>query len=275
MGSPFDLARLADLKRWLDVAGSDDDEILARLITQMSRAILSTINRPSILPATYVEFHDGGMDESILLRQWPVNEVLSCSVNALAVPAGTSLAPGAVGQGGYVFDAPDLAPPGAMQRLSLRGASFGSGVQNVHVIYKAGYQRTNEPATVPVNTPYMTSVLAPYGAYACDGGVIDLDGGPFELVSEMPGAGQYAVDDGTYAFASADAGREVLITYGYVPADLASCCIEWAAERYAYRSRIGQRSKALGGHETIAFVVKDMPDYVALGLQPYRRVVMP
>jgi hypothetical protein len=275
MGSPSDLARLADLKRWLDVAGSDDDEILGRLITQTSRATLSAINRPSILPATYVEFHDGGVDESILLRQWPVNEVLSCSVNALPIPPATPLVPGASGQGGYVFDVPDIAPPGSMQRLSLRGSGFSSGVQNVQVVYKAGYQRTNESAIVPAADPYVVSVMAPYGAYASDGGVTYQDGTALELVSAMPGVGQYAVEDGAYTFADADAGRDVLITYGYVPADLASCCIEWAAERYAYRSRIGQRSKALGGHETIAFVIKDMPDYVSLVLQPYRRVVMP
>jgi hypothetical protein len=41
MASPFDLVSLADLKCWLDVAGTDDDVLLARLITQISRAILN------------------------------------------------------------------------------------------------------------------------------------------------------------------------------------------------------------------------------------------
>jgi hypothetical protein len=64
-------------------------------------------------------------------------------------------------------------------------------------------------------------------------------------------SGQYAVVNGVYSFAPADAGSTVLLTYGYVPADLASCCMDWAAERYAYRSRIGQHSKSLGGQETM------------------------
>ena len=81
--------------------------------------------------------------------------------------------------------------------------------------------------------------------------------------------------NGVYSFAQADAGSTVLLTYGYVPADLASCCMDWAAERYAYRSRIGQHSKSLGGQETMAFIVKDIPDFVASALSPYRRVVMP
>jgi hypothetical protein len=94
-------------------------------------------------------------------------------------------------------------------------------------------------------------------------------------VTGNPAAGQYAVVNGTYNFAQPDAGSTVLLTYGYVPADLASCCMDWAAERYAYRSRIGQHSKSLGGQETMAFIVKDIPDFVVSALSPYRRVVMP
>lgn len=86
-------------------------------------------------------------------------------------------------------------------------------------------------------------------------------------------AGQYVVSGGVYSFSPDDAGANVQLTYGYMPADLAACCIDWVAERYAYRSRIGQHSKSLGGQETMTFIVKDMPDFVAARLQPYRRVV--
>ena len=58
-------------------------------------------------------------------------------------------------------------------------------------------------------------------------------------------------------------------------ADLAIACMDWVAERCAYRTRIGQQSKSLGGQETMAFIVKNVPDFVAAALQPYRRVVTP
>ena len=98
---------------------------------------------------------------------------------------------------------------------------------------------------------------------------------PLEPVTGAPNAGQYAVVNGAYNFSQGDAGAQILLSYGYVPADLASCCIDWVAERYAYRSRIGQHSKSLDGQETMAFIVKDIPDFVLTALQPYRRLIMP
>lgn len=275
MASPFDLANLGDLKRWLDVAGTDDDDLLAALITRLSRAILNVLDRPSILPTIYNEEHDGACRKAIVLRQWPVISMFSCSVNGISIPASPALGSGVPAQPGYVLDPPEIGPPGRMQRLSLRFADFGSGVQNVRLSYSAGYQITNEAALVPSIGPYSLSVAAPYGAFASDGGVTYVDGTPFTVVASNPGSGQYTVQDSAYTFSAADTGTAVLITYGYVPADLSSCCIEWASERYAYRSRIGQRSKSLGGQETVAFIVGDVPDYVARVLNPYKRVVMP
>lgn len=275
MASPFDLASLPNLKRWLDITGNDDDDLLARLITQMSRAILNVLDRPSILPATYADTYDGGNDGSILLRQWPVNSILSCNVNGLAISASPPIEAGMTSLTGYTLESSDIGPPGRMQRVSLRGSVFPRGLQNIKITYSAGYQVTNESAVVPVNAPHSLSVLAPYGDFARDNGIIDSNGSPLTLVAVDPGAGQYTCQNGVYTFSGADAGATVFLTYGYVPADLGSCCIEWAAERYAYRSRIGQQSKSLGGQETIAFIVGDVPRYVAHSLQPYRRVITP
>ena len=162
-----------------------------------------------------------------------------------------------------------------MQRLSLRGHLFTCGLQNVTVSYNAGYQITNENAIVPATHPYMVLAQAPYGSWASDVAVTYSNGLSLTAVSGTPNAGQYTVGDGAYNFAQADGGAPVSLTYGYVPSDLASCCMDWAAERYTYRSRIGQHSKSLGGQETMAYIVKDIPDFVLTALSPYRRVIMP
>lgn len=274
MTSPFDLASLEDLKSWLGIAGTDDDLLLQRLINRTSRSILNYLDRGAILPTVYTECYDGGHENSILLRQWPVNIVLSCSVNGMALPTVDPLG-GAAVRLGYVVDPPDVAPPGRMQRLSLRGGAFSCGVQNVIISYSAGYQVTNESAVVPGSSPYEVAILVPHGEFAGDLGVTDANGIFFNRVLVNPGIGQYTAEDGVYTFSGADAGAKLLISYGFVPADLAQCCVEWAAERYQYRARIGQHAKSLGGHETVSFIVKDIPDFVAVGLQPYRRVVMP
>lgn len=275
MASPFDLVSLGDLKAWLDIAGTNDDTVLAQLITQISRAILSTLDRPSILPASYTETLDGGNDVAVTLCQWPVNTIHACSVNGVSLPPSPPLVAGGGSQMGYVLDPPDIAPPGAMQRLSLRRRLFARGVQNVTISYSAGYQINGETAVVPSISPYSVPALAPYGDWGCDGGAKYANGASLVPVASNPSAGQYTVASGIYTFASADAGATIELSYGYIPADLAVCCMDWAAERYAYRSRIGQHSKSLGGQETMAFIVKDIPDFVASVLQPYRRVVTP
>ncbi len=275
MAVSFDLIGLADIKRWLDVAGSDDDVLLGRLITQISQSILHAIDRPTILPLSYNEIRDGGNETSIMLRQWPVISVSSLAIDGVAISPSPPLVGGTTLHAGYILDSVESAPPGSMQRLSLRGARFYCGIQNVEVSYAAGYQVSREQAVIPTTFPYSISAQAPYGDWASDAGIAYLNGLSLVPVAGNPVAGQYTVGNGEYTFAQEDAGSFVLINYGYVPADLASCCMEWVADRYAYRSRIGQQSKSLGGQETMAFIVKDIPEYVEMALLPYRRVVMP
>ncbi len=275
MASSFDLVTLSDLKTWLEVEGTQDDALLSLLISQVSRAILSFLDRPSILPTTYTDVIDGGNDTSVMLRYWPVSAIVSCIVDGVAIPAASPLLAGAPARKGYVLDSPDAAPPGRMQRLSMRYGVFSQGLQNVIISYFAGYQVSGEASVVPATAPFLVMAQAPYGAFASDSGVAYANGSPLASVSQNPGVAQYSVTAGLYTFAAADAGAHLTLTYGYIPYDLALAAKEWAAERYAYHSRIGQASKSLGGQETVSFIVKDIPDFIARILQPYRRVVMP
>lgn len=275
MPSPSDLVDLADLKAWLDVQSSEDDDLLGRLITQISRTILTYLDRASVLPSLHTETRDGGNETELMLQQWPVTSISALSIDGVAIAAASPLMPGGARTSGYVLEPASMAPPGRMQKLALRGKLFARGVQNVSISYQAGYQISKESALVPLAAPYAVTAEAPYGAWASDGAVAYADGTLLAPVAANPSAGQYAVAAGTYLFAAADADKAVTLTYGYVPADLAFACMDWAAELYAYRDRIGQRSKALGGQETLSFIVKDVPDFVASALQPYRRIVRP
>ena len=66
---------------------------------------------------TFLETLDGGGETAVALRHWPVNRLLSCTIDGVAVA--TSTLPG---HKGVVLDAADAAPPGAMAapRLSRR-----------------------------------------------------------------------------------------------------------------------------------------------------------
>ncbi|MGO9135745.1 MAG: head-tail connector protein [Methylovirgula sp.] len=275
MPSPYDLADLVDLKAWLDVQSDDDDTLLASLISQISRTILTYCDRASILPSAHTEIRDGGNEDAIVLRQWPVTAISALTIDGISIDPASALVPGGARTPGYVLEPAGRAPPGRMQKLALRGKRFVAGVQNISIAYQAGYQIGHEMALVPLASAYTIAAQAPYGAWASDCGVAYASGAPLTVVASNPTTGQYSVAAGVYQFAAGDADRAVTLSYGYVPADLAFCCMDWAAELYTYRDRIGQRSKSLGGQETVSFIVKDVPDFVASALQPYRRVVMP
>jgi hypothetical protein len=274
MVSPNDLTNLADLKAWLGVTSTADDSVLSALITDISVAILTNLGRASILPAVYTEARDGGGETSIVLRHWPVGQVLSFTIDGIPV----SVVPYATAPGGHVLsailDVADPAPPGGSQRLSMRPGLIPNGIQNVVVTYRAGYEIAAETAIIPGTAPFIVTARAPYGAWQVDGAVAYTSGSTL-APGPAPAPGVYTVSSGAYTFSASDAGAGIMLRYGYIPYDLARACREWAAERYTYRARIGQSSKSLGGQETAAFIVKDMPDFVSRLLQPYRRVIGP
>ncbi len=266
--NPFDLVRLADLRAAPD---PDTDPALQRLITAVSRTILTAINRPSILPRSYTETREVGRS-GVLLAQWPVTRVDAVDLGGMAL---RPLVPGSGLIAGYAVDPADEAPPGRPQMLRFgAGTPIGFGCARTTVTYTAGYQVIAEAMVVPQGGAVTT--LQPYGAWASDGGVTYAGGGALTRVASAPATGQYAVDGvGGYAFAVTDAGRQVALTYGYVPADLANAAREWILERQAYAERIGLQSKSLGGQETVSYRIAAVPDFVAPVLQQYASVVPP
>ena len=118
----------------------------------------------------------------------------------------------------------------------------------------------------------------PIGIWCLDNGVKYADTGlALTPVSTSPATGQYIpppdppptlANLGLYTFSSADAGRGILITYSFVPADLESACIQLVAETYAYRDRIGQLDKTLGGQETIRYLRGGIGRGAIYGLAP-------
>ena len=67
-----DLISLAKLKAHLGVQSTADDLPLASLISQISRAICTYLNRPFIWPRYVTDVFDGNGRDRIQLRHWPV-----------------------------------------------------------------------------------------------------------------------------------------------------------------------------------------------------------
>lgn len=272
-----DLAALGDVKTWLAGSsgiGSSDDVLLGRLITDVSGAIAAYLGRPALTPHTYSERLDGKGKTRMFLRHYPALQVASLVIDNVALPQAAAPAAGAPLGKGYLLEPWDGFPPGRPQALDLFHATFRRGRQNVAVSYNAGYAVVGETQTVPTAPgPYAVTAAAPFGPWASDQGVTYNNGTPLTAVAGTPSAGQYNVSAGAYTFSAADAGASVLMAYGYIPAAINNACIEWVAERYRYRTRIGQSAQTVQGQMTSAYSLKDMPDFVRASLDPYRAVV--
>ena len=272
-----DLASLADVKAWLSGSsgiGSSDDALLSRLITDVSGGITAYLGRPSLTPRLFVERLDGNGKTRLFLRHYPALSVSSLVVDRVDVPAARVPAAGAPWAKGYLLEAWDGLPPGRPQALDVYYTFYRNGRQNVLVDYTAGYAVEDETATVPASPgPYNVVAAAPYGPWASDAGVTYANGAALTAVAANPAVGEYAVANGTYTFAAADAGAAVLLSYGFIPAAVNNACIEWVAERYRYRTRIGQSAQTVQGQQTASYSLKDVPDFIRASLDPYRAVM--
>jgi len=262
----FDLVSLADVKSWLSITTNDAtrDAALSRTITQISRAIYNYMNRGTILPQTITEYYSGGRDR-IQLRNWPVISIVQVTADELEIPESVSLR-----SSGYWLEPAEIGSPGSMQILQFRGYFPLQMRSNIRVTYTTGYLHA-ETWVIPTTPTF--SVMMPYGKWASSYSVSRSDGTSLTEVASSPAIGEYTVQDGVYTFSAVDSGQQVIIQYGFIPADLASVATEWIAYRWSSKDRIGQTSKSIGGQETVSYTNEAIPAFVAQSLQNFRRVV--
>lgn len=256
---------LADVKAWLGISSTESDAILQRLIYQVTAFMLNYLNRDTFLYGERTFVFDGVGSTAIMLPEWPVHDVTAVLVDGISMVQ----APDQI-QPGYSLQPGGPTPPGNMQNLIIRGYYFTKGQQNISVTCTTGYAEFDElhaaAATVTVD--------APNGAWADDIGVKAVStGAALVKVASAPAVGQYALGTaGQYIFNASQTGQ-LAISYSYVPSDLADACMELVSERFRYRSRIGERTKSLGGQVTASYDLGAMPEFVARLLNNYRKVV--
>ena len=282
-----DLCTLQDAAAWVSASTTGADAaVLSRLITSMSGSINGYLARGFLLPTTISERYDGPGSQRLYFRRWPILSIASLTVNNITVPPASQPAPGQTWpNNGYLVEPWDGIPPGKMQAVDLYGGAWGYGFsapafvpgrENIAVTYTAGYQVTNEQVLISSSPPEY-QVLAPYGPWGSDQGVVGPGGTAFAAVAASPGLDQYVPSydstPGLYLFSEANAGQTVSISYGYIPAAVNDACIEMVGERYRYRKRIGQRSESVGGQQTASYDLSAIPAYVKAMLAPYISVV--
>lgn len=283
-----DLTTLARVKAYLGVKldAPDDparDALLQQFITRTSAACLGDMGRDTLLVKAYTDMLDGTGSRAMMLSRWPVIVLSSVNVNGVGIQTNPTPPMGA----GWTYDLWDGIPPGEPSRIILSGFCFSRGLANVSFGYKAGYGIVGEAASVPDDPgPYTITPGQPYGIISSDNGVTYADGTALTPVKTAPALGQYIPpyplpvgpnDTSTittdYTFSSEDALADVLLAYSFIPDAVEGAVCQWVAELWSYKDRIGQRSKSLGGQETISYIVNEIPAWVKLAIQPYRNVV--
>lgn len=281
-----DLTTLAVAKTYVEPTPSD--AVLSGLITRVSAMVRAYINRPWLLPRAYVRQFDGTGTRQLLLPDYPVigSALAGLTISGTSIPlapqpdnTNTLLSP----YFGYRFQPWDGLLPGMPAAVELVGSYFWYGAQNVVVSYTAGYQVTDEAQTIPV-TPYQVAPLGASGAWATDQGVTFAATGAAltAIASGTPTTGQYlppapdaSVPRAFYTFAAADTALDVLLSYGFVPADLEQIVLELIAERASYRRRVGLRSQSLASQESFTYMDGALGGWAAEALRPYTSVLPP
>lgn len=279
-----DLTTLATLKGYM--TSYPGDTVASGLITRISRAILSELNRPLLVPRIYNEQFSGYGTRGLVLPNWPVLSISSLLIGNQNVPVATQPAfqnGGTIAAGtyyGFRFEPWSGLPPGDPAVLSLGEASYFSGNQNVQVSYSAGYQVTGE---IPNAASY--SPLAPYGIWASDCGVKYTASGIVltSVPGPTPSVGQYvppAPDKGlsptlNYTFNVADIATGISINYGFIPGDVEQAVLELIQLRTAIRTRPGVRSQSLASQESMSFDTSSTSEFVQATLGQYISVIPP
>lgn len=261
-----DLTTQARVAAWMANAPTLPSPLLAQLIGSMTSMIYGKLNRARTYSQTFTRIFDGVGMMQLPLPDYPVTSITSIQQGAALIPAAplpspiTGVSPSDnMGYGyGYRFIPWAGNLPGEPTVVELTYGAFYTAPQNIKVIYTAGYLVPKEPQTVPAVGPFTVTVEQQQGIWCRDNGVVyAATGVALTPVTTLTGAGQYIVPPdstpGLYTFDAADAGTALLISYSFIPADLEEAVIQMVAERYSYRSRIGDISKSLGGQETMRF----------------------
>ena len=118
------LTTLAKVKQYGQIESFEHDLLLTRMIDAASATIERYCGR-TFLQASYIETRDGTGQRRMTLRNVPVTNVVSVTVNGRDIPE----RPSATGQG-FTFD---------QYGVKLTGYDFTDGYDNVAISYTAGY----------------------------------------------------------------------------------------------------------------------------------------
>lgn len=238
----YDLTDLETVRDELqiDAADTSDDSWLTRAIRQVSSSVASYTERvfaPEVVQDAFDIEQDaypyqtpGGFSQLGLTR-WPALAVLSVT---------QTLSLGTTKTLNQDVDFRLDPATGSLLRLNpFSGVVTAWEALPVTVQYVAGYGAYLQEAHPVPGTPFKVTV-AQSAAFSCDQAVRYASSGvALTRVAASPTQGQYAVAEGVYTFAAADAGQSLTFAYATLaaPDDLVEIALRLIVGRFKGRGR--------------------------------------
>ena len=246
---------------------------------------------PFTQSVNYIETYNGNGNTELYTRNMPITAITAITVSGQGIMASTG-----AGQAGYAVgnsgrsvvlltgagNAPDTFYTYPYGVGSLRRYGFPRGQSNIQIMYTAGFVAQSvvgELDTIPASGAYTVTVGSVLNgtSWLTDGGVSYFVGGAALVpVLIAPTAGQYFVQgNGTYLFAAADAGKQVLINYtaAGTPADIILAVNQMVALNYKRRQWIGQKSVVMKDVGSTSYTLLLDPEIMRV-IQYYKRTAM-
>lgn len=137
------LASVADLKSFLSISHSGDDDLLTRLVAAASSYFEQQTGR-TILATDYVVELDGDGRANIVPPEYPVISVTSLEINGITVPASTGYGVEGWFLRGNLITLRGVAVSSFGPIVAPMGYPSTQGVANVKLSYRAGFETVPE-----------------------------------------------------------------------------------------------------------------------------------
>lgn len=258
----MDLTTTARVKEYMGITNSNQDALIASLITRASGQIAKYCTRKFERESFVNERYNGNGGQRLFMPNAPIVAVTALSINGTAVPVS---ADGIVA--GYQYDDRMI--------YLFGGHMFPRGFRNIVVSYATAFTSSETGTILDLTTPTIRPSHANDDdgsgfAYSDLGVTFSATGIALTSVATAPVTGQYAFAGGTYTFAVADKDLGVTMSYDYIPGSVEQACIEMVALKIKQRDNIGISSRSLA-NESISYTDRDMSKAVQGMLAPYNR----
>jgi len=273
MAEPRDLCDLASVKSFIVPALSAttaSDAVLSALISGASRSIEAYLGR-ELMAQSWTEMRNGTGQDKLALKHWPVLSVSSVTIDTSAIPATGN--PPTQSWGGYTFDNRFVyIAPGFLGFP----AYFQRGIQNVQIVYAAGYITPGMIAVAALpgwaaSTAYAANAQIQAGGMVFTTAAAGTSGASAPAWPTQLGA---TVADGTVTWQATGEAVSLFAGAELLPDGIRVAAMQQVALLFKNRTRVGDTGTG-EGPQRVSYMNQGLHKTTCMMLDPYRDWAFP